>query len=240
VIFDDLDDAEIYRTMYAEVLRRATTATSHAGSGSSRAVFSPTSPKQMQATGRSPAANTKPKNEKRLTHLTATGAAHMVAVTQKESTHRRAIAVGSVLFSERETIQLIRNALIKKGDVLGTARLAGIMAAKHCPALIPLCHPITLSGVRVEVELLDTQDTKGGPFGGVHVEAEVECVGPTGVEMEALTSVAGALLTVIDMVKGVDRGAKIDGVRLVLKQGGRSGLWQDESWISEQERKGLP
>jgi molybdenum cofactor biosynthesis protein MoaC len=114
------------------------------------------------------------------------------------------------------------------------------MAAKHCPALIPLCHPIMLSGVRVEVELLDARDRKGSPFGGVHVEAEVECVGPTGVEMEALTSVTVALLTVIDMVKGVDRGAKIDGVRLVLKQGGRSGLWQDASWISEQEQKNLP
>jgi len=212
----------------------------HVNSGPSGVMFTASSPKQMQATGKSPAAKSKAKDDKRLAHLTATGAAHMVAVTQKENTHRRAIAIGSVSFGEPETIELIQKALVKKGDVLSTARLAGIMAAKHCPNLIPLCHPIVLSGVRVDVQLLDTQDRKSSPFGGVHVEAEVECVGPTGVEMEALTSVTGALLTVIDMVKGVDRGAKIDGVRLVLKQGGRSGLWQDASWISEQKENGLP
>lgn len=148
----------------------------------------------------------------------------MVNITDKSITSRRAIAIGRVIFSSPQTTTLIKDALIKKGDVLGTARLAGIMAAKNCPSLIPLCHPIIISGVRVDVKL----DTEGS--GGVSVESEVKCVGQTGVEMEALTSVTGALLTVIDMVKGVDRGARIVDVRLVLKEGGRSGLWRDESW----------
>jgi len=152
----------------------------------------------------------------------------MVTVTQKAATHRRAIAVGLATFGNENTGKLIREALIKKGDVLGTARIAGIMAAKSCPSLIPLCHPIAISGVRVDLALLGL--TKLQPFGGVQVEAEVECFGQTGVEMEALTSVAGALLTVIDMVKSVDRGTMIQNVRLVLKEGGRSGVWKDPSW----------
>jgi molybdenum cofactor biosynthesis protein MoaC len=162
----------------------------------------------------------------RLTHLNSDGEAHMVNVTEKSITSRRAIAVGRVVFSSSQTSTLIKDALIKKGDVLGTARLAGIMAAKNCPSLIPLCHPILISGVRVDVKL----EPVG--LGSVTVESEVKCVGQTGVEMEALTSVTGALLTVIDMVKGVDRGARIEDVRLVLKEGGRSGLWRDESWYS--------
>jgi molybdenum cofactor biosynthesis protein MoaC len=157
----------------------------------------------------------------------------MVRITTKATTHRRAVAVGHVSFSKLETIQLIRSALIKKGDVLGTARLAGIMAAKNCPALVPLCHPITLSGVRVDVQLT-SQEAVGA--GGVDIEAEVECVGQTGVEMEALTAVSGACLTVIDMVKGVDRGAKIEEIKVVLKEGGRSGVWREEGWV-ETERE---
>jgi molybdenum cofactor biosynthesis protein MoaC len=141
-----------------------------------------------------------------------------------------------VTFSKDETATLIQKALVKKGDVLGTARLAGIMAAKNCPSLIPLCHPIMLSGVRVNVQLFEAEE-RSSEFGGVHVEAEVECVGQTGVEMEALTAVTGALLTVIDMVKGVDRGTKIDVVRLVLKEGGRSGLYKDEMWLAEKNRE---
>jgi len=156
-----------------------------------------------------------------LPHLTPDGEAHMVDVSEKAATSRRAIAVGRVAFESTHTIGLIKSALIKKGDVLGTARLAGIMAAKNCPALIPLCHPIMITGVRVDVRLDDSETP-----GGVTVESEVKCVGQTGVEMEALTSVTGALLTVIDMVKSVDRGARIENVRLVLKEGGRSGLWK--------------
>jgi molybdenum cofactor biosynthesis protein MoaC len=165
--------------------------------------------------------------QSKLPHLTSSGEAHMVRITTKEITHRRAIAVGRVSFSDPQTSQLIRSALIKKGDVLGTARVAGIMAAKNCPALVPLCHPIILSSVRVDVQLA-FEEAEG--CGGVDIEAEVECVGQTGVEMEALTAVSGACLTVIDMVKGVDRGAKIEEVKVVLKEGGRSGVWRDESW----------
>jgi len=163
--------------------------------------------------------------DNQLPHLTADGEAHMVNVSEKAVTSRRAIAIGRVAFGSSKTSSLIKSALIKKGDVLGTARLAGIMAAKNCPALIPLCHPIVITGVRVDVKLDDTKNP-----GGVTVESEVKCVGQTGVEMEALTSVTGALLTVIDMVKSVDKGAKIEDVHLVLKEGGRSGFWRDESW----------
>lgn len=169
-------------------------------------------------------------NGNKLPHLTSTGEAHMVNVSEKSITNRRAIAVGRVLFGSAQTANLINQALIKKGDVLGTARLAGIMAAKTCPTLIPLCHPIIISGVRVDVRLNASNQDE---FGDVSVESEVTCVGQTGVEMEALTSVTGALLTVIDMVKSVDREAKIDNVRLVLKDGGRSGLWRDKSWVSK-------
>jgi len=155
----------------------------------------------------------------------------MVKVTGKASTQRRAIAVGAVTFGNAKTGQLIEKALIKKGDVLGTARLAGIMAAKNCPALIPLCHPIMITGVRVDLVVRHASD--GFIHGGVEVEAEVECFGQTGVEMEALTAVIGSLLTVIDMVKGVDRGAMIRDARVVLKEGGRSGVWKDATWASD-------
>jgi molybdenum cofactor biosynthesis protein MoaC len=166
-------------------------------------------------------------DDTRLPHLTSKGEAHIVNVSEKAITSRRAIAIGRVVFGSADTSKLIKQALIKKGDVLGTARLAGIMAAKNCPSLIPLCHPITITGVRVDVHL---NDASQDDVGGVTVQSEVKCVGQTGVEMEALTSVTGALLTVIDMVKSVDRGSKIDQVRLVLKEGGRSGFWKDESW----------
>jgi molybdenum cofactor biosynthesis protein MoaC len=171
----------------------------------------------------------------RLPHLTSDGSAHMVNVSDKPITPRRAIAVGRVAFSSPETSTLIRRALIRKGDVLGTARLAGIMAAKNCPSLIPLCHPIVISGVNVDVKLDDEHgDENHRDKGGVLVRSEVSCVGQTGVEMEALTSVTGALLTVIDMVKSVDRGARIEEVRLVLKEGGRSGLWKDKEWVMKE------
>jgi molybdenum cofactor biosynthesis protein MoaC len=161
--------------------------------------------------------------------LTSSGEAHMVSVTLKSDTSRRAIAIGHVAFSNSETLLAVKNALIKKGDVLGTARLAGIMAAKNCPALIPLCHPILITAVNVDVRLVEPT-AKTGDHGGVEVEAEVQCTGKTGVEMEALTSVTGALLTVIDMVKAVDKGTRMTDVRMVLKEGGRSGRWVDAAW----------
>ena len=153
-----------------------------------------------------------------LTHLDATGAANMVDVSAKEATDRSAVAEGSVVMRP-ETVALIRQGDAKKGDVLGTARLAGIMAAKRTHELIPLCHPLLLSKVKVECALDD-----GLP--GVRVTAEVKVTGQTGVEMEALTAVSVACLTVYDMVKAVDRGMRIEGVRLRRKSGGRSGLYE--------------
>jgi cyclic pyranopterin monophosphate synthase len=153
----------------------------------------------------------------------------MVDVSNKTATDRRAIAIGTVIFTKQETLGLIKSALLKKGDVLSTARIAGIMAAKQCPAIIPLCHPIALTSVKVDVKLFENDKYEYG----VAIQTSVECVGPTGVEMEALTAVMGAALTVMDMVKGVDRGVYVKDVKLVLKEGGRSGRWIDESWKGE-------
>jgi len=150
-----------------------------------------------------------------LTHLDATGAANMVDVSDKEVTARVATAEGRVVMAP-ETIRTIRDGDAKKGDVLGTARVAGIMAAKRTHELIPLCHPLLLSKIRVECEIDDA-------LPGVRVSAEVKVSGQTGVEMEALTAVSVACLTVYDMVKAADRAMRIEGVRVVTKSGGRSG-----------------
>jgi cyclic pyranopterin monophosphate synthase len=139
----------------------------------------------------------------------------MVDVSGKEATVRIARAEGAVVMLP-ETLQLIRKGDAKKGDVLGTARLAGIMAAKRTHELIPLCHPLLLSKVAVSCDLDET-------LPGVRVSAEVKVAGPTGVEMEALTAVSVACLTIYDMVKAVDRGMRIEAVRLRSKSGGRSG-----------------
>jgi len=150
-----------------------------------------------------------------LTHLDSSGAANMVDVSDKEATSRTAIAEGAVRM-EPETLALIRAGDAKKGDVLGTARLAGIMAAKRTHELIPLCHPLLLTKVRVDCELDDA-------LPGVRVTAEARVTGKTGVEMEALTAVSVACLTIYDMVKAADRGMRIDAIRLREKSGGRSG-----------------
>ncbi len=155
-----------------------------------------------------------------LTHLDATGAANMVDVSDKEVTARIATAEGRVVMRP-ETIRTIRDGDAKKGDVLGTARLAGIMAAKRTHELIPLCHPLLLSKIRVECAIDDA-------LPGVRVTAEVKVAGQTGVEMEALTAVSVACLTVYDMVKAVDRGMRIEGVRVTSKCGGRSGAYVAE------------
>ena len=155
-----------------------------------------------------------------LTHLDATGAANMVDVSEKPETARAAIAEGFVAM-QPETLRLIREGDAKKGDVLGTARLAGIMAAKRTHELIPLCHPLLLSKIRVDCALDDSAS-------GVRVTAEVKVAGPTGVEMEALTAVSVACLTIYDMVKAVDRGMRIEGVRVLKKGGGRSGTYEAE------------
>jgi cyclic pyranopterin phosphate synthase len=156
----------------------------------------------------------------RLSHLDATGAANMVDVSDKDRTERIAEAEGRVIM-QPETMRIIREGDAKKGDVLGTARLAGIMAAKRTHELIPLCHPLLLSKVRVDCEI--DQDLPG-----VRVSAEVKVSGQTGVEMEALTAVSVACLTIYDMVKAVDRAMRIEGIRLLTKSGGRSGTYEAE------------
>jgi cyclic pyranopterin monophosphate synthase len=153
-----------------------------------------------------------------LTHLDATGAANMVDVSEKDVTSRTAVAEGRVVM-ELETVQHVRRGDAKKGDVLGAARIAGIMAAKRTHELIPLCHPLLLSKVNVACEV-DEQ------IPGVRVTAEVKVSGQTGVEMEALTAVSVACLTIYDMVKAVDRGMRIEGIRLRMKSGGRSGTFE--------------
>jgi cyclic pyranopterin phosphate synthase len=153
-----------------------------------------------------------------LTHLDASGAANMVDVSEKGVTSRTAVAEGSVVM-QPETVALIRQGDAKKGDVLGTARLAGIMASKRTHELIPLCHPLLLSKVRVDCVIDET-------LPGVRVTAEVKVAGQTGVEMEALTAVSVACLTIYDMVKAADRGMHIEGIRLLMKSGGRSGTYQ--------------
>jgi len=153
-----------------------------------------------------------------LSHLDAQGQAHMVDVGDKAETTRLAIAEGCVIM-QPETLDIVRRGDAKKGDVLGTARLAGIMAAKRTHELIPLCHPLLLSKIAVELSIDEA-------LPGVRVRAEVKLKGQTGVEMEALTAVSVACLTVYDMVKAVDRAMRIESIRLVHKSGGKSGLYE--------------
>lgn len=154
-----------------------------------------------------------------LTHFDAQGQAHMVDVGAKPATHRVAVATGRIEM-QPETLALIEAGAAKKGDVLGIARIAGIMAAKRTSELIPLCHPLALTRVAVEFETASTRH-KGAT--GIFCSATVETVGPTGVEMEALTAVQVALLTIYDMCKAVDRGMEVNGVRVMEKRGGKSG-----------------
>jgi cyclic pyranopterin phosphate synthase len=153
-----------------------------------------------------------------LTHLGAGGEANMVDVSAKDATSREATAEGVVAMSP-ETLDLVLAGDAKKGDVLGTARLAGIMAAKRTHELIPLCHPLLLSKVTVEIE-------PAPKLPGLRVTATAKVTGQTGVEMEALTAVSVACLTIYDMIKAVDRGMRIEGIRLLAKSGGRSGDWR--------------
>jgi cyclic pyranopterin phosphate synthase len=155
-----------------------------------------------------------------LTHLDAAGEARMVDVSDKPATVREAIAEGRVVM-QAATLELILAGDMKKGDVLGTARLAGIMAAKRTHELIPLCHPLMLSQVSVDV-------APDRSLPGLVVRATVRVTGPTGVEMEELTAASVACLTIYDMAKAVDRGMRIEGLRLLEKSGGRSGDWRAE------------
>lgn len=151
----------------------------------------------------------------RLTHINARGEAHMVDVADKVATRRTATAEGFVAMSQ-ETLALIREGTAAKGDVLATARIAGIMAAKMTSDLIPLCHPLALSKIEVSFELSDDPT-------GVMVQSLVRLDGKTGVEMEALTAVSVACLTLYDMLKAADKGMQFDGIRLMTKTGGKSG-----------------
>lgn len=151
-----------------------------------------------------------------LSHLDARGSARMVDVSAKDDTARVATAE-AIVRMRRETLALIQSGGVPKGDVLATARLAGIMAAKRTPDLIPLCHPLAITGVTVDLE--PAGDT------ALRISATVKTTGKTGVEMEALTAAAVAALTVYDMCKAVEKGMVIEGVRLLEKSGGKSGDW---------------
>ena len=154
----------------------------------------------------------------RLTHFDAEGNARMVDVSEKAETERVAIAKGAVVMAP-ETLALIRAGNVKKGDVLSVAQLAGIMGAKRTPDLIPLCHPLALSSVKVELSIDEAQSA-------VAIAATCKLKGRTGVEMEALTAVSVAALTVYDMVKAVDKGMRITDIRLTHKSGGKSGTFE--------------
>ena len=151
----------------------------------------------------------------RLTHVDESGAARMVDVSAKSVTAREAVATGRVLVSA-DVVALLRGEGVPKGDALGVARVAGIMAAKRTPDLVPLCHPLAISGVVLDLDVADD---------AVEIRATVRTSDRTGVEMEALTAVSVAALTVVDMVKAVDKGAVITDVRVESKTGGKSGDW---------------
>ncbi len=153
-----------------------------------------------------------------LTHFDAQGQAHMVDVSDKAVTDRVAVAAGHIKMAQ-ETFDIISEGRAKKGDVLGVARLAGIMGAKKTPELIPLCHPLPVTKVAVEMTL-------DPDLPGVQIEATVKTSGQTGVEMEALTAVSTAALTVYDMTKAVDKAMEIGGIRVLLKDGGKSGRYE--------------
>lgn len=159
-------------------------------------------------------------SEKVLTHIDETGAAHMVDVTEKAVTSREATAAGRIRM-QPETLAMITEGRHKKGDVLAVARIAGIQAAKKTPDLIPLCHPLTLSSVKVELTANPDQSC-------IDVQATCKLAGQTGVEMEALTAASVAALTLYDMCKAVDKGMTIEGIQLLEKKGGKSGHWTRE------------
>ncbi|MGV0812265.1 cyclic pyranopterin monophosphate synthase MoaC [Mycolicibacterium boenickei] len=159
-----------------------------------------------------------------LSHLDESGAAHMVDVTAKGVTKRTAVAVGT-LHTRPDVVALIASGGLPKGDALATARVAGILAAKRTPELIPLCHQLALTGVDVEFDVSDA---------AVAVTATVRSTDRTGVEMEALTAVSVAALTLYDMIKAVDPAARIDDINVVRKEGGKTGLWERPSEETKQ------
>lgn len=159
-----------------------------------------------------------------LTHFSRSGRARMVDVSEKDTTSRVAIATGSILM-EPATLARIKDGAIKKGNVLAVADVAAVMGAKRTPEMIPMCHPIQLTGVEVEFkDDAEARDADGRV--SIRISSTVSCVGQTGVEMEALSSVSCALLTIYDMCKAIDRGMTITNVELIEKKGGKSGHWK--------------
>ena len=154
------------------------------------------------------------------THFNDSGRAKMVDVGEKAVTERIATAGGKVLVNP-ETFRLIKEGGMKKGDVLGTAQIAGIMAAKKTSAIIPMCHPLMLTGIDIDFNMVEETST-------IEIKATVKCKGVTGVEMEALTAASAAALTIYDMCKAVQRDMRIDGIRLLYKEGGKSGVYEAE------------
>ncbi|KFY28011.1 hypothetical protein V493_03145 [Pseudogymnoascus sp. VKM F-4281 (FW-2241)] len=177
-----------------------------------------------------PKSGTSPASAPRLTHLTPSGSAHMVDISAKDPTSRSATAVCSLYFSNATASQLIAANQMKKGDVLSVARIAGIMGAKRTSDLIPLCHPLFITRVQLDLELVPGEvstngDVRQDDYGRIDITAIVDCEGKTGVEMEALTAASVASLTVYDMCKAVDKGMRVEGLRVVRKEGGKSGTW---------------
>lgn len=156
-------------------------------------------------------------NTKQFTHFDEQGQAHMVDVASKPETKRIARASGRIVMLP-ETLKMIEGGNVKKGDVLGIARIAAIQGAKRTPDLIPLCHPLALTKIGVEFSIVESDNA-------IECEVTVETIGRTGVEMEALTALNIGLLTIYDMCKAVDRGMQMEGIRLIEKQGGKSGHW---------------
>ncbi len=160
--------------------------------------------------------------EKELTHIASDGSVTMVDVGEKQETRRKALAEGTITLS-RETLDLLTRKALPKGDAIACARIAGILAAKQTPHLIPLCHPLLLTFVDVRAEILPD-------LPGIRLESEVRCNGITGVEMEALIAVQVGLATIYDMCKAVQRDMVIGGIRLLHKSGGRRGTYTAEGW----------
>lgn len=198
------------------------------------ATHATTDPGHVERSRPTSSVETKPQ----LTHVTGSGEAHMVDVGAKRDTHRVAVATAFVKFRKPETLRLIQENNMKKGDVLGIARIAGIMAAKRTSDLIPLCHPLAISKVEVHVTAHAPRAFQrngwlpGSTNGFIAIQARVDCVGPTGVEMEALTAATAASLTIYDMCKAVDKAMTIVSARVVYKSGGRSGLYEYEPWTA--------
>lgn len=179
-------------------------------------------------------------NGTRLTHVNSTGEAHMVDVGAKGASHRVAIAQGRVRFSNTKPVELIQENRNNKGDVLGISRIAGLMAAKRTADLIPLCHPVSISKACVDIRLMSSDENEPHAeeqYGLAIIQARVDCVGVTGVEMEALTAVAVAALTIYDMCKAVDKRMMIEQARLVYKIGGKSGDFVEEEWFARGGRE---